>query len=126
MEKLLLLGLAGGLGSLSRYGLSGLVQRLFGGSFPYGTFAVNVIGCFLFGLVWGILEERIVISPHTRIIVLTGFMGAFTTFSTYMFENLSLMQHGQWHMGLVNILGQNVVGLVLVFLGLALGRAVWG
>lgn len=121
-QKLLYLALAGGLGALSRYGLAGLVQRLAGGSFPLGTFAVNILGCFLFGLVWGVLEHRL--GPQFRVVVLTGFMGAFTTFSTYAFESATLMQHGQWGWALANLAGQNVLGLALLFAGLALGRAI--
>lgn len=122
LQKLLLIGLAGGLGALSRYGLSGLVQRLSGGTFPLGTFVVNVLGCFLFGLVWGLLENRL--GPQFRLVVLTGYMGAFTTFSTYAFESAGLLQHGQWAWAVANLAGQNVLGLALLLAGLALGRAV--
>jgi CrcB protein len=123
VQHLLYLALAGGLGSLSRYGLAGAVQRLFGPSFPYGTFVVNVVGCFLFGLVWGFLEDRLGVNPQVRVVVLTGFMGAFTTFSTYMYESLSLLQHHQWLHAAANMVGQNAAGLALIFLGLSLGRA---
>lgn len=122
MQKLLVLGLAGGLGSLCRYGLSGLVQRLAGASFPLGTFAVNVLGCFLFGLVWGALEDRVGLNPEIRLIALTGFMGAFTTFSTFAFESMSLIQHAQWPAALANVAGQTVLGLVMILAGTALGR----
>lgn len=121
LSKLLVIGLAGGLGALSRYGLAGLVQRLSGGSFPLGTFVVNILGCFLFGLVWGVLENRL--GPQFRLAALTGFMGAFTTFSTYMFESAGLLQHGQWAWALANLAGQNALGLALLFAGLTLGRA---
>lgn len=122
LPKLLMLGLAGALGALSRYGLAGLVQRWAGGSFPLGTFVVNILGCFLFGLIWGLLEHRL--GPQFRLVVLTGFMGAFTTFSTFAFESAGLLQHGQWAWALLNLAGQNVLGLALVIAGLALGRAV--
>ncbi|THB69311.1 MAG: fluoride efflux transporter CrcB [Desulfovibrio sp.] len=122
--KLFFLALAGGLGSLCRYGLSGLAQRLAGTSFPLGTFVVNAVGSFLFGLIWGALEERVGLNPEIRVIVLTGFMGAFTTFSTFAFETMSLIQHSQWWAVFANLAGQIVVGLALVFLGMALGRAI--
>ncbi len=124
MHKLALLALAGGLGSLTRYGLAGLVQRALGTAFPLGTFAVNALGCLLFGLVWGLLEHRLGLGTQVRVVVLTGFMGAFTTFSTYAFESAALLQHGQWGLATINILGQNGAGLLAIFLGLALGRAV--
>lgn len=122
MQKLLLIALAGGLGSLSRYTLTGIVQRFFGTSFPAGTFIVNVLGCFLFGLVWGFLEDRLSISPTARIIILTGFMGAFTTFSTFIFESVNLISAAQWAYTLLNIAGQIVIGIILLAAGLALGK----
>lgn len=124
MQKILLLALAGGLGSLSRFGLSGLAHRVLGQSFPYGTALVNVLGCFLFGLVWSALENRIGLSPQVRGIVLTGFMGAFTTFSTYIFETMTFIQHSQWLLAMVNLAGQNIIGLTFIFLGLSLGRVI--
>ena len=123
-SKLLFLALAGGLGSLSRYGLAGLSQRLFSTSFPIGTFLVNILGCFLFGLVWGFFEDRIGLSPQLRPIVLTGFMGAFTTFSTYMFESVTLALHSQWLLAAANLAGQTMAGFVLILAGMALGRMV--
>ncbi|MFV0420776.1 fluoride efflux transporter CrcB [Oleidesulfovibrio sp.] len=122
MQKLLLIALAGGLGSLSRYTLAGIVQRFCGASFPAGTFVVNVLGCFLFGFVWGFLEDRLSISPTTRVIILTGFMGAFTTFSTFIFESVNLISASQWFYTLLNIAGQIVIGIVLLAAGLALGK----
>jgi len=124
LEKLIWLGLAGGVGALSRYGLSGLVQRLAGGSFPAGTFVVNMAGCLLFGLVWGLMEDRAGIGPQARVAVLTGYMGAFTTFSTYAFESAALLRGGQWAYALANIGGQNLLGLALLFAGLALAKLI--
>lgn len=114
--------LAGGVGALSRYGLAGLAQRWSGSGFPVGTFTVNVLGCFLFGLVWGLLEGRLGLAPQLRLIVLTGFMGSFTTFSTFVFESVNLMQSGQWGWLVLNIVGQNVVGVLLLMGGLAAAR----
>jgi CrcB protein len=120
--KLLLITVAGGLGSLARYGLSGFVLRLCGAGFPWGTAAVNVVGSFLFGVVWSATEQRLGLAAETRIIVLTGFMGAFTTFSTFMFETGQLMGDKEWMLAFANIAGQILVGLVFLFLGLAAGR----
>ncbi|MCK9240079.1 CrcB family protein [Desulfocurvus sp.] len=124
MEKLVLLGLAGGLGALARYGLAGLVQRLAGGSFPAGTFVVNMAGCLLFGLAWGLLEDRAGLGPQARAVVLTGFLGAFTTFSTFMFESAALLRSSQWAYAALNIGGQNLLGLACLLAGLALARLV--
>ena len=124
MSKLLLLCLAGGLGSLSRYTLAGIVQRLVGAGFPFGTFVVNILGCFLFGFIWGYLEDRLTLPPDTRTIVLTGFMGAFTTFSTFIFESVNLLAASQVMYAIANIAGQVLVGIILVWLGLHLGKMI--
>lgn len=117
------LAVMGALGTLARYGLQGLVQRVAGGAFPWGTFAVNALGCFLFGVVWSLASERLVIGGQARTILLVGFMGAFTTFSTFAFETAELMRDGEWLFALANCLGQVIAGLVLVGLGIALGKA---
>jgi fluoride exporter len=122
MQKYLLLAIAGMLGVFARYGLSVLVQRLNPGFFPWGTFVINSLGCLAFGMVWSLTEQRFVMSDVTRLIVLTGFMGAFTTFSTYMFETSQLLRDGEWMLATGNILGQNVVGILLMFAGLWIGR----
>jgi CrcB protein len=123
MQKLLLIGMAGAAGTLARYVLGGLVQRFAGATFPWGTFAVNIVGAFLFGLIWSLVEQRLVISPEARIIVLSGFLGAFTTFSSFMFETSALIGEAQWGLALLNVGGQTVLGLAAMFLGLAIGRA---
>ena len=123
MLKLLLLSAAGAAGTLARFGLSGLVQRIVPGSaFPWGTLAVNAVGCLLFGIVWSLAEERLVISGATRAIVLVGFMGAFTTFSTFAFETGQLLDDSQWLAAAGNVLLQNVAGVVLVLVGIAVGK----
>ena len=121
-RKLLLIAFAGSAGTLARFWLSGAVYRLLGADFPWGTWAVNTIGCLLFGLVWVLSEERFAISGETRLIVLVGFMGAFTTFSTYVFESAQLASGGEWLRMSLNLLGQNVAGFVAFMLGVFLGR----
>jgi len=116
------LALAGALGTLCRYGLAGLVQNICGESFPWGTLAANATGCLLFGVVWTLAEDHFLISGHTRFIVLTGFMGAFTTFSTFAFETGAFLRDAEWLLASLNLVGQNLLGLACVLLGLALGR----
>jgi fluoride exporter len=120
--KLLLLAVAGALGTLARYALGGFVQRLHDASFPWGTLAVNGLGCFLFGVVWTLGEERLVVSGETRIVLLVGFMGAFTTFSTYAFETSAMLRDTEWLLAAANVLSQNVLGVLCFFLGAAVGR----
>lgn len=122
MQKLLLIGVAGAFGALARYLLGGLIQRYAGATFPWGTFVVNVLGAFLFGFIWSLVEQRLVISPEARIIALSGFLGAFTTFSSFVFETTMLIGEAQWSLALLNIGGQIVLGLTAMFLGLAAGR----
>jgi CrcB protein len=124
MQRLLLIALAGSLGALARYGLAGFVQNNSGSSFPWGTISVNVLGTFLFGFIWSLADERLLISSETRLIVLTGFMGAFTTFSTFMFETGTLMQDDQWLMAFGNLSLQLIAGIICLFLGLAAGRLI--
>lgn len=121
-QKYLVLCLAGAGGTLARYWVSGFVQRLAGESFPLGNFMVNLSGCLLFGLVYALVENRGGLPGDLRLYVLTGFMGAYTTFSTYMFESVALMQHGQWFEASVNLLGQTVLGVACIIAGLAVGR----
>lgn len=120
--KIALIAAAGAIGTLARYFLGGLVQRVSGGVFPWGTFAVNMAGCLLFGVIWAMAEERLVISGETRAIFLVGFMGAFTTFSTFMFESSALLRDSQWALAFGNIALQNIVGIAALFIGLAIGR----
>lgn len=122
LQKYLVLALAGAAGTLARFWLGGVVQRLAGEGFPLGNFIVNISGCLLFGLVYAVIENRSGLPGELRLYVLTGFMGAYTTFSTYMFESVALMQHGQWLAASANLLGQTVLGVACIMAGLALGR----
>lgn len=122
--KLVWIAIAGALGTLARYWLGGAVQRFTGGSFPWGTMVINVSGCFVFGLFWALAVERFNIGGEFRIIVLLGFMGAFTTFSSFVFESMELLKDSQCLLAGLNMVGQNVLGLVGLFLGWTLGRMV--
>ena len=122
IQQWLWIGFAGALGALARYSLTGLVQNLLGPGFPWGTAFVNVLGSFLFGVIWSLAEGRLALTPQTRTIVLTGFMGAFTTFSTFMFETGGLMRDAQWTLAFGNIALQVIIGLACLFAGLAVGQ----
>lgn len=124
MAKWIAIAVAGGLGSLARYGLAGLVQRWAGPAFPWGTLVVNAAGCLAFGFVVGVIEDRVALAAQLRPFLLIGFLGAFTTFSTFAFESTELLLDRQWWFFAGNVAGQTVVGIVAVILGLAAGRAV--
>ena len=122
LEKLALIALAGAAGTLARYWFSGLVYTLVGREFPWGTAAVNILGCFLFGLIWELGGDRMIIRNETRAILLTGFMGAFTTFSTFIFESGAFLEDGRILPALANVGFQTVLGFAALFGGLLLGR----
>ena len=122
--KILYLCLAGAAGTLARYGLAGFVQARMGSSFPWGTVAVNLLGCFLVGLLWHLAESRITLQPEVRVAIFVGFMGAFTTFSTYMLETHALLRDAEWGYALGNLAVQNVLGIAAVVLGIAVARVI--
>jgi len=122
MTKLLLIMLAGGLGSGLRYGMGGLVHRYLPASYPWGTLTVNLTGCFLFGLLWALAEGRWSISPEMRAIILIGFLGGFTTFSSFAFETTQFLRDGQWLFAGMNVVMQNGLGILLLYAGITLGR----
>jgi len=124
LQKLALLALAGGMGALARYGLAGFVQRISGMSFPWGTMVVNLFACFLAGLLWSLFENRWSVSGEIRTVVLVGFMGAFSTFSTFIFETGDLLRSAEWLHAVANLTVQNGVGLFALFIGMTLGRMV--
>ncbi|MFN0054590.1 MAG: fluoride efflux transporter CrcB [Planctomycetales bacterium] len=124
-QQLLLLAIAGAAGTLARYGLSELVSSLLGRKFPWSTLAVNLLGSLLFGLVWTLATQRELISPRAGLVILTGFMGAFTTFSTFAFESSQLLQAGMWGAVMANMAAQNLLGILAVVAGSWLAKLDW-
>ncbi len=126
MDKVFFIALAGGCGALCRYGLTALVLRFFQGSFPLATLITNLMGCFLFGLCFGLLESKFPGDTTIKLIILVGFLGAFTTFSSFAFENVLLLRSGLFLPVLGNIIIQNIFGLVLMAAGLAIANLLRG
>jgi fluoride exporter len=121
MEKLLLVMVGGGLGAASRYGISLLTVKMWGTRFPWGTLTVNLAGCFLIGLLFGLSDRVRLLTPDMRLLMITGFLGALTTFSTFSMETISAGRSGMMFQPLANILINNLGGLALTFLGLWIG-----
>ena len=122
--QLLWIALAGAAGTLARYGLSAGVQRWTPDHLPYGTLAVNLLGCLLFGLALTLIRERGWVGHQASLAILVGFLGAFTTFSTYAFESAGALQGPGWGLGLLNLLLSPALGLLAYWGGAALARQV--
>jgi len=117
--QLILIALGGALGSVCRYWMSTAVQRFASPFFPYGTFAVNVLGCLIFGIIVGAARQRFVLGPPERAFLLIGVLGGFTTFSTFTYETFALLQDGEMLRAFANAAGQVVCGLVALWAGYA-------
>ena len=123
MYRVLLIGIGGALGSVMRFGVSGLTYRVTGGTFPAGTMAVNLIGAFAAGFLWE-LVERAVIPSHMRSFIFVGILGGFTTFSTFGLESFNLLRDGEIKIALYNMVLSNVLCIVLVFAGFAAAKSI--
>ena len=124
MEKLFWIAFAGALGTLARYGAANYVQNRSGSDFPWGVFTVNMAGSFVFGFLWAFSEQRGWVTENMRAFAFAGFLGAFTTFSTFAFDNAQLARASNWQFFLLNIVLTNAAGIALALGGLRLGRAV--
>jgi fluoride exporter len=126
MTRVFLIGLAGALGTLSRYFVGIFAGRALGADFPYGTLIVNVLGCFLIAVVSQLALSTTLISPTLRMTLTTGFMGGFTTYSSFNYETTNLLRERAWATGLLNV-GITMVGcFVAGLLGLAVARRIAG
>jgi len=121
VRSVLLVALGGALGSVARWGLSGLVQRWTGSPLPWGTFVVNAIGSLAIGFVTALALERALVAPGTRLFIITGVLGGFTTFSAFSYETFALLREGQWLAAAGYSLGSLVLGVAAVVAGYGLG-----
>ncbi|HVL34002.1 MAG TPA: fluoride efflux transporter CrcB [Actinomycetota bacterium] len=117
------IAVAGALGAVARYGLDSWIGRHQAGTFPWGTFAVNISGAFALGVLFELFTARIDVASPVRIGLTTGFLGAYTTFSTLSLETVRLIQHGAYVVAVANSLGSLVLGLLAAWAGMAAGRA---
>ncbi|AMM51740.1 hypothetical protein TH61_11905 [Rufibacter sp. DG15C] len=121
MKMILAIGLGSFLGGISRYLLSLAIQTKVGTSFPFGTLGVNLIGCFLIGLVFG-LAEKGNLSNEWRLFLATGVLGGFTTFSAFSYETVALLRDGQLAYAATYIAASVVIGLLATFAGLSIPK----
>jgi CrcB protein len=117
MTKLLFIALGGAAGSVARYLVAVQGQRLSQSMFPVGTLTVNVLGCLLIGLLGTLFAGPVIVREEYRFALLVGFLGGFTTFSTFGLETFSLVSDREWWLASLNVLGSNVLGLGAVWVG---------
>jgi CrcB protein len=113
----------GAFGAVARFAIDGWVSERTGGLFPWGTLFINLSGAFLLGLLATLAIDRSVLSPEIRPIAMIGFLGAYTTFSTWMLESWRLVEDGAWQLATVNLVASVGLGLVAIVAGLTIGRA---
>ncbi len=115
--KYVLIGFGGAIGAVGRYLLQGLVYQFTGATFPYGTLVVNILGCFLIGLIMELSADRFLIDAQLRVFITIGVLGGFTTFSSFGYETFALLRDGELVRASFNVIGSVMAGLAAVWLG---------
>lgn len=121
LKKILLVMLGGSLGAASRYGITLLSVKMWGTRFPWGTLTANLLGCFLIGLLFALSDRVRLLTPDMRLLLITGFLGALTTFSTFSLETINAGRAGMMVQPFLNIMINNLGGLTMTFIGLWVG-----
>lgn len=114
---ILLVGAGGFVGSVARFLSGQLIVRYYPSSFPWGTFAVNIVGCFLIGMIYAFSEKGNLLSPEMRLLLATGFCGGFTTFSSFAYESIALMKDGELFYTFLYVAASIVIGFLAAYLG---------
>lgn len=122
MVNYLMLAIGGALGAVARFGLGGLVQTRMNAAFPYGTLIVNLSGCLLMGFVMALITDRVIVAPAFRYFLPVGFIGAFTTFSTFELETFRAIEDGAWLVGAANVAISVTLGFLALWFGVAAAR----
>lgn len=123
MKDILVISIGAIVGANARWILSRYAARFIGTAFPYGTLFINVTGSFIVGFFMAWTTERVLVDPRWRLMVVVGFCGAFTTFSSFAFETMSYFEQGQWLLMWTNFLSNNLLCLGAAVAGMALARA---
>ena len=124
MLKILIVGAGGFFGAIARFVVASLIGQKWGRSFPLGTFFVNVSGSFFIGLLMSLFTERFMVNPQWRLLLVVGFLGAYTTFSTFEYETGGLIKDGEWFIALLNIVLSVIAGFVALKIGEVIARVI--
>ncbi len=123
MTKLLVVAIGGSVGAVARYLVSNWAAERFGSNFPYGTLIVNVVGCFIIGAFMVLVTERVIANPYWRLLVAVGFIGGLTTFSSFGYETLKLIEDAQFQWALYNMVTNVIFGFGATWLGMTFARS---
>ena len=121
--KVLFVFIGGGIGALSRYGLSGFIYKNISINFPFGTLAVNFIALFLLGIFWGFVDH-FSFSSSFNVFFVIGFIGGFSTLASYLFETLQMLEDGQLSWSLLNVLATNILGFIALIIGIYFSKSI--
>jgi CrcB protein len=124
MPTFLIISLGAILGANCRYWIGGWAVERLGTTFPYGNLIINLSGSFILGLFMTLISDRFLVNPHWRVLVAIGFLGSYTTFSSYTYESVNLMLSGQYGSGLLNLFGSSFLGGLAVLFGIWIGRLI--
>lgn len=125
LQNFIFVGLGGGLGAMSRYGSGLALTRMLGAGFPYGTLFVNVIGSLLMGLFMGFIVERSIETELPRLLLATGFLGGFTTFSAFSLDAVTLFERGEIGLSATYVVASLVVSILALMVGLMIARGIF-
>ncbi len=120
----LIVGAGGFIGAITRYILALWIGQRWGRSFPLGTFVINITGSFLIGILMTLMAERIIENPQWRLLLVVGFLGAYTTFSTFEYETGALLRDSEWLYAGLNVIGSVVVGFIALKLGEVIAKSI--
>lgn len=124
MTKVLVVAIGGSIGAATRYLVSTWAAERFGSNFPYGTLIVNAVGCFIIGAFMVLVTERAIANPYWRLLVAVGFLGGLTTFSSFGYETLKLIEDAQLQWAAYNVLANFIIGFFATWLGMTIARAI--
>lgn len=120
----LLIGIGSFIGGISRYYSQQIITKFFPSPLPYGTLTVNIVGCFLIGLIYGLSDRGNILTPEWRLFLTTGFCGGFTTFSTFSYESINLIQDGEFLNLSLNVSLSVILGFASTYLGMLIIKSI--